>query len=200
MGKKKEIRISKEKPLPDQSLFNKTAYVTRVFDGKALAMICDKKGELEPAWIKIQDNAVSEIEINGEYVSVTDIKLDIESAKEGNVWEFSEPIRFFNGSALRFRVLDIGHNYFEAVGVIAYVPGRNKKDSKNYQPPKPYVADIPCFIHDWSRREFIVYHDALKLSLVLKREKDPVEDTEAENEAELWKPEDYEKEYDDNDN
>ena len=189
-----------EEPLPEQPLYNKTAYVTRIFDGRALAMICDKKGELEPAWIKIQDNAVSEIEVKGEFVSVTDIKLDTESAKEGNVWEFSEPIRFFNGSALRFRVLDIGHNYFEAIGVIAYVPGRKKKDSKKYQPPKPYVADIPCFLHDWGKREFIVYHDVLKLSQVLKREKEHVEDTESDNEAELWEEEDYEKEYDDNNN
>jgi hypothetical protein len=189
-----------EEPLPEQPLYNKTAYVTRIFDGRALAMICDKKGELEPAWIKIQDNAVSEIEVNGEFISVTDIKLDIESAKEGNVWEFSEPIRFFNGSALRFRVLDIGHNYFEAIGAIAYVPGRKKKDSKDYRPPKPYVADIPCFLYDWGKREFIVYHDVLKLSQVLKREKEHVEDTESDNEAELWEEEDYEKEYDDNNN
>ena len=197
-GKKKvkEVKIPTEEPLPEQPLYNKTAYVTHIFEGRALAMICDKKGELEPAWIKIQDNAVSEIEINGEFVSVTDIKLDIESAKEGNVWEFTGPIRFFNGSAFRFRVLDIGHNYFEAIGAIAYVPGRKKKDSKDYRPPKPYVADIPCFLYDWAKRKFIVYHDVLKLSEVLKTKNEPVEKTEDEESGGLWDGCDDKEEYD----
>ena len=135
---------------------SRVAYVSRMVWDRALAMICDKNGNLEPAWIKIENNTVTEIEEKGKFISVSDIILDIETAKEGAVWEFSEPVSYFCGYGTRFRVLDIGHNYFEALGATAYIPGKGQKGSKNYVPPKPYIANIPCFIKDWGRREFFV--------------------------------------------
>lgn len=184
--KKKEVKPPTEEPLPEEPLYNKIAYVSRIAWDRALAMICDKNGNLETAWVKIQDNAVTEIEEKGVFVPVTDIKLDIETAKEGNVWEFTEPHVYFGGKALRFRVLDIGHNYFEAIGAIAYIPGRGIKGNKNYRPPKPYVADVPCFIYDWGKLDFIVYKNALKLSEVLRMKNEPVEETEDEEPGGLW--------------
>ena len=73
--KKKEIQPPTEESLPEEPLYNKTAYVSRIAWDRALAMICEKEGNLEPAWVKIQDNAVTEIEEKGVFVPVTDILL-----------------------------------------------------------------------------------------------------------------------------
>ena len=109
---------------------SRVAYVSRMVWNRALAMICDKNGNLEPAWIEIENNTVTEIEEKGNFISVTDIILDMETAKEGTVWEFSEPVRYFCGYGTRFRVLDIGHNYFEALGATAYIPGKGQKGTR----------------------------------------------------------------------
>ena len=62
---------------------------------RALAMICDENGNLEPAWIKIENNTITEIEERGKLISVSDMILDMETAKEGNIGSFQNRLAIF---------------------------------------------------------------------------------------------------------
>lgn len=141
----------------DRDGLEMTAYVSSTAREEQLAMVRNQDGDIVPAWVRIKDDSVTHIMLDdGKYHKVEGIRLDTRVAKKGVVWEFPEPLRLGNVVSSRFRVVDIGHNMFEAVGATAYRPGEGDKGSKNYRPPVPYRADIPCFIHDWGKLRFRV--------------------------------------------
>ena len=146
------------------------AFVSSTDGTQQLAMIRNQDGEIAPAWIRIRDDRVDEIQVNGVFRKVKGIELDTRHAKAGVIWKFKEPVRLSNVTATRFRVVDVGHNMFEALDCMANVPGKGEKGNKSYRPPVSYEADIPCFIHDWGTRQFTVCPPVKKK--VIRRQKE----------------------------